>query len=260
MTLTSARQSEALEADLDRTRRTRQLVERLIAEPALLGPDFTPIRRLDAAAPGLAPLLGWKATGRGSPGTPVADTLSLLEHAKTLGLVERLDWAFRAHTFDVAIDSGLAGELHLTPEPETFGAPCPPRLAVAVLRGRRALDVCAELHEDSFVDERRLLAAVDEMTSWGWHLVLVDPDDTDVRSTALRLLERIRPAYVQVDLGRPGRLADPTLPAWVDAAVASGASLMALDVATNRDLESAVGLAASYGRGALLGRTTSRPV
>ena len=259
VSLSSVRASADLSADLDRARRTRGLVEQLIAQPSLLGPDFTPIRTLDAGAPGLAPVLGWKARGRGTPGTDIADTLSLLAQAAELGLVERLDWAFRAHTFDVAIDSGLAGELHLTPEPETFGAPCPPRLAVAVLRGRRALDVCAELHEDSFVDERRLLAAVDEMTSWGWHLVLVDPDDTDVRSTALRLLERIRPAYVQVDLGRPGRLADPTLPAWVDAALASGASLMALGVATTGDLATALGLGASYGRGALLGRTTSRP-
>ena len=116
MTLAPARPSEALAADLDRTRRTRGLVEQLIADPALLGPDFTPIRRLDATAPGLAPVLGWKATGRGAPGTPVADTLTLLEHAAALGLVERLDWAFRAHTFDVAVESGISGELHLTPE------------------------------------------------------------------------------------------------------------------------------------------------
>ena len=41
----------------------------------------------------------------------------------------------------------------------------------SALRGRRALTVCAELHADGFADEARLLAAADEMASWGWHLV-----------------------------------------------------------------------------------------
>ena len=59
-------------------------------------------------------MLGWKATGRGEHGTEVADTLSLLEKAATLGLVEGLDWVFRCLTVDVALDAGLPGELHLT--------------------------------------------------------------------------------------------------------------------------------------------------
>ena len=67
--------------------------------------------------------------GRGAPGSDVADALSLLEQASRLGLVERLDWAFRCHAFDVAMDAGLTGELHLTPEPETLRRclPAPPR-------------------------------------------------------------------------------------------------------------------------------------
>lgn len=259
MSLAPARPSEALADDLDRTRRTRSMVEQLIADPALLGPDFTPIRRLDLAAPGLAPVLGWKATGRGAPGTAAHDTLSLLEHAASVGLVERLDWAFRAHTFDVAVESGMAGELHLTPEPETFGSPCPPRLAVAVLRGRRALNVCAELHDDAFHDERTLLAAVDEMTSWGWHLVVADPGPA-AAAEVRRLVERVRPAYVQVDLARPGRAQDPALAAWLETAGTVGATIMALGISTSRDLETALGLGAVYGRGPLIGRATSRPL
>jgi hypothetical protein len=258
VSLAPARPTEALAADLDRTRRTRALVEQLIADPALLGPDFTPIRALDAAAPGLAPMLGWKATGRGAPGTAAADTLSLLEQAAALGLVERLDWSFRAHTFDVAVDAGLTGELHLTPEPETFDSPCPPRLAVSVLRGRRALDVCAELHADAFRDEPKLLAAVDEMASWGWHLVVADPGP-DAVGEVQRLLGRLRPAYVQVDLTRPGRAQDPALAGWLEAASEVGAAVMALGVTTSRDLETALGLGARYGRGPLLGRPVSRP-
>ncbi|MBI1376521.1 MAG: EAL domain-containing protein [Frankiales bacterium] len=259
MTHALPRPGEALSADLDRTRRTREMVERLIAEPALLGPDFAPIRRLDAAPGDAAGLLGWKATGRGAPGTVIADTLSLLAQAAELGLVERLDWAFRAHTFDVALDSGLTGELHLTPEPDTFGSPCPPRLAVPVLRGRRALTVCAELHADSFDDEARMLAAVDEMHGWGWHMVYADLLGTTALAAAQRLAARIRPAYVQVDLSMPGRAQDPALPGWLELAAGVGASVLALGVDSDRAREAARSLGAVYGRGALLGAPVPRP-
>ena len=253
------RPSDALTADLDRTRRTRTLVEQLITQPALLGPDFAPIRRLDTAAPGLAPLLGWKATGRGTPGTDIADTLSLLAQAAELGLVERLDWAFRAHTFDLAADAGLATELHLTPEPETFGTACPPRLAVAILRGRRALSVCAELHEDSFADERRLLSAAEEMHGWGWQLVYADLAGTPTESTALRLLPRLRPAYLHLDVARQDRPAAAATAAWREAAAEVGAHLIATGVDTTAQLDQAVDLGATYGRGLLLGRPESSP-
>jgi EAL domain-containing protein (putative c-di-GMP-specific phosphodiesterase class I) len=259
VSLAPSRTPDALSADLDRTRRTRELVEQLIAQPALLGPDFAPIRALDAAAPGLAPLLGWKATGRGTPGTDVADTLSLLAQAAELGLVERLDWAFRAHTFDVAVDAGVSGELHLTPEPETFGTVCPPRLAVAILRGRRALSVCAELHADSFADERRLLGAVEEMRSWGWQLVVADVRGEAVESTVRRLLPRLRPAYLQLDLGRPEQPSAAVTAAWRDAALEVGAQVLALGIDTQARLGTAIGLGAAYGRGALLGRPVPVP-
>jgi EAL domain-containing protein (putative c-di-GMP-specific phosphodiesterase class I) len=259
VSIAPVRASADLSADLDRARRTRGLVEELIAAPSLLGPEFTPIRRLDATAPGLAPVLGWKARGRGTPGTDIADTLTLLAQAAELGLVERLDWAFRAHTFDVAVDSVMVGELHLTPEPETFGTACPPRLAVAILRGRRALSVCAELHEDSFADPRRLLAATEEMRSWGWQLVLADLSGTTTEQDALRLLPSLRPAYVQVDLDQRDRHSDATVTAWRDAALDVGAQVLALGVDTGARLEAAVDLGATYGRGSLLGRPVALP-
>ena len=259
VSLSSVRASADLSADLDRARRTRGLVEQLIAQPSLLGPDFTPIRTLDAAAPGLAPVLGWKARGRGTPGTDIADTLTLLAQAAELGLVERLDWAFRAHTFDVAVDSGMTGELHLTPEPETFGTACPPRLAVAILRGRRALSVCAELHEDSFVDTRRLIAATEEMRTWGWQVVVADVSGTTSEQEVRRLLPTLRPAYVQIDLGRPDRPSDSSIAAWRDAAVEIGAAVLALGVDDTARLDAALELGATYGRGTLLGRPVAVP-
>jgi hypothetical protein len=253
------RPSDALTNGLDETRRTRELVEALIAQPSRLGPDFMPIRRLDPASPSLAPVLGWKATGRGEHGTEVADTLSLLEKAATLGLVERLDWAFRCLTFDVALDAGLVGELHLTPEPETFGGACPPRLAVAWLRGRRSLSVCAELHADAFDDEARLLAAVEEMQGWGWQVVYADLAGSAAHATALRLLPRLRPAYAQIDLSTPGRAEAAPTRQLLDAAQEHGAQIMALSVDSSARLDAAVALGAVYGRGQLIGRPVAVP-
>src|ERR1700735_3390562 len=77
--------------DVAETRRTRELIEHLLHEPRRLGPDYAPIHSLPDGA-----LVGYKATGRGAQGTDIADTLSLLDGARSLGLVERLDWAFRA--------------------------------------------------------------------------------------------------------------------------------------------------------------------
>ena len=128
-----------------------------------------------------------------------------------------------------------------------------------MLRGRRALDVCAELHEDAFADERRLLAAVDEMVGWGWQTVIADIAARPTGPAAMRLMSRIRPAYVHVDLSQPARLSDPGLSSWIDSAVECGAQVIALGVDTTRDLESAVDLGASYARGALIGATTHRP-
>ena len=259
MSIAPARPSDALTAGLDETRRTRELVEALIAEPSRLGPDFTPIRPLDSTAPSLGAPLGWKATGRGEHGTEVADTLSLLERAAALGLVERLDWSFRCHTFDIALDAGLAGELHLTPEPETFGGACPPRLAVAWLRGRRALSVCAELHADAFDDEPRLIAAVEEMQGWGWQVVYADVAGSASEAAALRLLPRLRPAYVQVDLSTPGRQGDPAVERLLEAAREHGAQVLALGIDTSAHRDAAMELGAAYGRGRLIGRPVAVP-
>ena len=79
-----------LTGDLERARATRTAIEELIADPSLLGPDFQPVRRLADDA-----VIAQKATGRGRPGTEVGDTLTLLEGADSLGLAERLDWAWR---------------------------------------------------------------------------------------------------------------------------------------------------------------------
>lgn len=230
---------------LDQTRRTRALVEALIADPARLGPDFAPIRRLADDA-----VVGWKATGRGQPGTELADTLDLLASAATLGLVERLDWAFRCLAFDRAVHHGFDVPLHITPEPETFTSVCPPRLAIAFGRGRRLLAVAAELHEDAFADIGRLQAAVDEYRAWGWSIVLADVADVP---EATRAMSWLHPDIVQVDLSVPGRSASAAVRRTIATATETGAAVMALGVDSMLQRAEAVEVGATLGRGTLLG-------
>jgi len=219
--------------------------------PQLLGPDFQPIRRFRDDS-----LVGYKATGRGASGTEVGDTLSLLRSAQSLGLVERLDWSFRCLAFDVAADAGLDVALHLTPEPETFGSMCPPRLAVSFSRGRRALSVVAEIHEDSFADPARLRAAIDEMRGWGWKFALADLADLPAACSAF---DWMAPTFVQVDLSTPGRLAQPAVRRWLDSAAEHGAEVMALGVNSSARRDEAIEAGATCGRGATIGPAGDLP-
>jgi hypothetical protein len=242
--------------ELDRTRRTRALVEELIADPSRLGPDLQPVRRLDPTGPG--PVVAWKATGRGQPGTDLADTLALLAGAASLGLVERLDWAFRVLVLDTVLAAGVAEPVHLTPEPETFGAACPPRLAVAFGRGRRAVPVAAEFHADSLDDAARLTRALEEYRGWGWQVVLADVGDEMLSSPATSaLVRRVSPDVVQVDLarggGRPGRSDTPGAARLLALAEEVGAEVMAVGVDTSARLTEALALGATLGRGLVLG-------
>jgi EAL domain-containing protein (putative c-di-GMP-specific phosphodiesterase class I) len=240
-----------LSDELDQTRRTRALVEALIADPAKLGPDFQPIRRLDDDT-----LVGWKATGRGLAGTELADTLVLLAGAASLGLVERLDWAFRCLAFDRAVDAAVDVPLHITPEPDTFVSACPPRLAVSFGRGRRALSVAAELHDDAFTDIGRLRSAVHEFREWGWAIVLADVTDL---AEATRAMSWLSPDVVQVDMSIPGHVRSPAVRRLVVTAAESGAEVMALGVDYLLRRSEAVELGATIGRGTLLGAPGPKP-
>jgi EAL domain-containing protein (putative c-di-GMP-specific phosphodiesterase class I) len=237
--------------ELDQTRRTRRLVETLIADPAKLGPDFAPIRRLADDE-----LVGWKATGRGLAGTELADTLALLAGAASLGLVERLDWAFRCLAFDRAVDAGVHVPLHITPEPDTFVSACPPRLAVAFGRGRRALSISAEIHDDAFADIGRLRSALHEFREWGWAIVLADLSDSPEATQAMTWLS---PDIVQVDLALPGRAHSAAVRRLVATAEECGAEVMALGVDSPVRRNDAIGLGATLARGTLIGAPGPTP-
>lgn len=229
----------------EKARRDRALIEALIEDPSRLGPDFQPVKRLDDGS-----LVAYKATGRGQTGTDLDSTLALLEGAQSTGLVERLDWAFRCLAFDLCVDKGVSAEVHLTPEPETFGSPCPPRLATSFGRGRRALTVGVEVH-DYCLPHPRLDRALAEWREWGWKVVLADV--SHVLDTALlRRLDTIRPDVVQVDVSRSsaGGPEVQQLLAW---ATANGAEVHATGVDLEPRKALGVDLGAVAGRGRLLG-------
>jgi EAL domain-containing protein (putative c-di-GMP-specific phosphodiesterase class I) len=233
--------------ELERTNHTRELINALLADPRQLGPDYQPIHSIADGA-----LVGYKATGRGAPGTELADTLSLLDGARSLGFVERIDWAFRA----LAVEDMLNGPdvtLHLTPEPETYDAPCPPRFAGIMSRANRELSIAAEVHAEAFADGVALEAGLKEIRDWGWTVVLSDIADDDHALSRARL---VHPDIVQIDLRLAGRgIGDEHhgVQRLLALAKDSGAQLMALGADTPSALDTAVTLGATAARGAVFG-------
>jgi EAL domain-containing protein (putative c-di-GMP-specific phosphodiesterase class I) len=239
--------------ELEQTNRTRELISALLADPRQLGPDYQPIHRLADGS-----LTGYKATGRGAPGTELADTLTLLDGARSLGFVERIDWAFRA----LAVEDMLARPeltLHLTPEPETYTSMCPPRFAGLMSRANRELSIAAEVHADAFADGVALDAGMSEVREWGWQVVLADIADDDI---ALERARRLRPDIVQVDLRLPGHLSragHAGVGRLLDIASGCGAQLMALGVDSPSARDAADAIGAGLARGAVFGSPGALP-
>lgn len=236
----------SLTESMGRMRDSRAVLESLIEEPSRLGPDWQPIRSFADES-----VIGYKATG--SAHAELGDTLALLNEAKGLGLVERLDWAFRAWAFQVALDAGLKEEVWLTPEPETYGTACPPRLIGSFGRGRRELKVVAEVPADAFDNMDALTKAMTEYRGWGWRVAARDPSDVaDVTGR----LDVLRPDVVMLDLGLPGRSAvSPSegVARVIEWTSRNGATLLALGVDSPTRRTDATALGAVWGRGRLLG-------
>jgi EAL domain-containing protein (putative c-di-GMP-specific phosphodiesterase class I) len=236
-----------LRTDVAQTYRTRELIEALIADPRRLGPDYAPIHSLETRR-----LVGYKATGRGAEGTDLADTLSLLDGARSVGLVERLDWSFRALAVEDLLPTPTI-ELHVTPEPETFGTPCPPRFAGTMSRARKKLSMAAEIHAEAFSPGVRLDAGIEEVRSWGWTVVLADIADDE---RALARAASISPDVVQIDLRLAGRGESDEhhgVQRLLGLVEQCGATLMALGVDAPSAQDRAVALGARLARGDLYG-------
>jgi EAL domain-containing protein (putative c-di-GMP-specific phosphodiesterase class I) len=151
---------------------------------------------------------------------------------------------------DRAVEARLTAELHLTPEPETYGSLCPPRLAAAFARGNRALRVAAELHADG-LSNPRLDAALREWRTYGWRIVVTDVSDV-LDATLLRQLDHISPDVVQIDVSRASA-AGAQAAQVLEWAAANGAEVHATGVDLEPRRVMAIDLGAVAGRGRLLG-------
>jgi EAL domain-containing protein (putative c-di-GMP-specific phosphodiesterase class I) len=189
----------SLVSSLDQMRSDRALLDEMI-EKNTLGAEFQPVVDL---ASGQA--VGYKAIARGPAGTAVASPAGLLRSAVATGLVDRLDWMFRCEAFDQFAAARLPRErrLFVLPEPETYRAPCPPRLAAAFGRARRELSVVIDVAPRAFDDLPALLDSAAEWRSYGWQVAVEDCAD---QPNALEALPRLAPEIVKVDLALPGRL------------------------------------------------------
>jgi EAL domain-containing protein (putative c-di-GMP-specific phosphodiesterase class I) len=233
---------------VEKLREDRALIEALIDRPEQLGPDFQPVRRLADDT-----LVGYKATGRGQAGTELADTLTLLASAQGLGLVERLDWAFRCLAFDVYLERGVDVEMWITPEPETYDSPCPPRLATSWGRGRRSIKVAAEVPAHAFEDPASLRRGIEEFRGWGWRVVADDVADVP---GVHGVLDQVRPDVIKLDLDKPGRspgFVSEGVRGLLDYAQRRGVEVVALGVDSEARRSAARELGATLGRGRLLG-------
>jgi EAL domain-containing protein (putative c-di-GMP-specific phosphodiesterase class I) len=172
--------------------------------------------------------------------------------------VERIDWAFRA----LAVEDMLQRphlELHLTPEPETFGTPCAPRFAGLMGRANRELTIAAEFHEEAFAPDVALDAGLTEVRSWGWKVVLADIADHE---QALERAASISPDIVQINLRLAGRAESDEhhgVRRLLDIAAEAGAAVMALGVDVPSLLTCATTLGATLARGNVFGHPGPLP-
>jgi EAL domain-containing protein (putative c-di-GMP-specific phosphodiesterase class I) len=94
------------------------------------------------------------------------------------------------------------------------------------------------------------------MRGWGWQFALADLADAPAASGALSWLA---PAFVQVDLSVPGRLAQPSVRRWMDSATEHGVEVMALGVGSSARRDEAIEAGATCGRGAAIGPAGDLP-
>lgn len=238
---------------MDQMRTDRALLDRMIEEQSLTS-DFQPVVELSTGA-----VVGYKAIARGPAGSIVERPSGLLTHALATGLVDRLDWMFRCAAFDAFAAASLPASrsLFVLPEPETYGSPCPPRLAASFGRARRSVPVVVDVAPRAFDDPRRLLAMAAEVRGYGWRIAVEDCAD---HPSALSVLPDLAPEIVKVDLALPGRATGSAAVAELLAyAEAAFSTVLAESVDSSDRRASALTMGAELARGRLFGHPGPLP-
>jgi EAL domain-containing protein (putative c-di-GMP-specific phosphodiesterase class I) len=231
----------------------RRLVEELVADPGRQAFGFEPIADRASGA-----VIGYRSRSAGQLGSGISTTPQLIEAATALGLLDRLDWAVRTFLMDYALRRELREQLHFTPEPGTYGHPCPADLSPPFVRARRELNLAAEIPIAACADEGRLFAGINQFRSYRWLIVL---DDVADRPDGLRIAEQVHPDWIRVDLDLPGRtkpLSEP-VERMLDWAHSKNVAVLAhgVDDASRRALSSEI--EATYVRGRLIGPAADLP-
>ncbi len=242
----------ALTDVVERLARNRSIVQDLIDSPDHLTVGFEPMIDIATGA-----VVAYRSRTRGSTEAGTANHAELIAASEGTGLLERLDWSYRVHV--LALARGLTLPLHLTPEPVTYGSPCPPRLAAAFGEARRSLTLAAELPLAAYDDPSSLLRGVAEHRQWGWRVV---SDDVGDSPAALGLLDEIRPDWIRLDLDLPGRQPASLAPGvqqMLDWARASGATVLGHGVDSPSRRSAAEELGATVIRGGVVGTPGSLP-
>lgn len=237
---------------VERLARNRSVVQDLIDSPEHLTVGFEPIADVSTGN-----VVAYRSRTRGSTDAGAANHAELIAASEGTGLLERLDWSYRVHVLSMA--RGLTVPLHLTPEPVTYGSPCPPRLAAAFGQARRELSLAAELPLAAYDDPSSLLRGVAEHRGWGWRVV---SDDVGDSPAALQLLDEIQPDWIRLDLDRPGRAPATLAPGvrqMLDWAGRNGATVLGHGVNSAARRAAAEELGATVLRGSLIGSPGSLP-
>ena len=218
---------------------------------------FQPLVRLEDQQ-----VIGFEALSRGPAGHPLESPIALLDAARAAGRLGELDWACRASAIRGAAGAGLDPSLSwfVNVEPESLTIPCPPQYRPD-LAGADQLRVVVELTERALVhDPAELFATVERVRSSGWGVAL---DDVGADPASLALLPFLDPDVVKLDMRLVSRHMDRDVAAVATAvrahAEATGATILAEGIETERDVLVAQALGASYGQGWFFGRPGPLP-
>lgn len=231
----------------------RQAIEELIANPSRQSYRFEPMIELATEQ-----VIGYRSRSAGRAGTGLHTTSALIDSAVEAGLLDRLDWSIRTFLMGYALEHGLKEQLHFTPEPATYGHPCPTDLSLPFVRARQELTLAAEIPIAAFEDEWLLRSGVNQFQSYGWLIVI---DDIADHPNGLKLAEQIQPSWVRLDMdlaGRTGPLS-ANVERMLEWANANQVAVLAHGVNSTERMDTAVAVGARYARGPLIGTADALP-
>jgi EAL domain-containing protein (putative c-di-GMP-specific phosphodiesterase class I) len=233
--------------------RHRHAIEELIADPRRQSYRFEPIISLDSDG-----IIGYRSRTAGQLGTGLHTTPQLIDAAVATGQLDRLDWSVRTFLMSHALELGLQSQLHFTPEPATYGRPCPPDLSLPFVRARQELRMAAEIPLAAFAEEWMLRSGVGQFRSYGWLVVI---DDVADLPNGLALAEQLEPDWVRLDMDLPGRTpqVSESVATMLDWAKRNGVSVLAHGVNSAERRDAARDLGASFARGSFIGAAGELP-